>query len=146
MQEFLWNWDIAIACLKIVHTVCNVYSRNAKKNWVGRSENKPLTQIVPFEDEVRPGVAYTSRELSFTEVIVLIPISKVIKFGYNIQEWGMHLLQNGKSYDSHYHSRFNLVFEWWMSCHIFIFRTPYCFVTAACIFILLSEQELLSKK
>ena len=32
-----------------------------------------------------------------------------------------------------------------MSYHNFIFRTPYCFVTAACFFILLSEQELLSK-
>ena len=146
MQEFLWNW-YNCPCLPENSTYCmQGLLKKCKKLWIGRSENKLLTQFLPFEDEVRPGVAYTSRELSFTEVIVLIPISEVIKFGRDFQEWGMHLLQNGKSYDSHHNPRFNLVFECWMSYHNFIFRTPYCFVTAACFFILLSEQELLSKK
>ena len=47
---------------------------------MGRSENKSLTQIPPFEDKVRAEVTNTSQDLSFTEVIVLV----LIKQGYEI--------------------------------------------------------------
>ena len=43
---------------------------------LGCSEKKNTTQSLPFEDEVRPGVANTPQEFSFAEVKISVLIKQ----------------------------------------------------------------------
>ena len=48
----------------------------SKHRCIGRSENKSATEFSLFEDEIRPGVANSAKELSFTEVTTLVLIKQ----------------------------------------------------------------------
>ena len=146
MQEFFETEIIAIACLKIVHTVCRVYSRNAKRLWIGRSQNKRCTQFLTIQRQ-----GYTWSCMHLTRVVFhRSHITHPNKQGDQI--WPRYprirnaLAAKWKSYDFHHHSRFNSFSN--DECHvIFYFQNTLLFCNSSLYFyIIISDQELLSEK
>ena len=68
----------------------HLHWKNSFFHAIGHSENKNMTQFLPFANEVRPGVANIFQGLSLRDGKILV--NRMVKFGYHIHNWGMGLL------------------------------------------------------